>query len=203
MLTLTPDTATSHNVCSGLLTLVNDHDKTIIFQQPNKPDIVIFVDILIFVKKMKLWTQNNGELFIDFTEKRVYNYLTDLELNRVLLMGIKLFAMSYWRIPFEQSNFISANVKNSIEVLTHVHKGTLARIKSETQRYMIAGEYIQIVLEDDFYHISYSSYSHYDFYSIAPLAKIRHDGLEVNYTTINEKMIPFLLAFIGAIVGQS
>lgn len=201
MFTLTPETATSHNVCSGLMNLVNDHDKTIIFEQANKPKIVIFVDVLSMSKKIKLWTKEYGELFIDFTEKRVYNYLTDLELNRVLLMGIKLFAMSYWRISFDHLHFISANVKNSIEVLTHVHNGTLARIKSEPQRYMIANEYIEIAFDSDFYHIRYTSYSHYDFHSIGPIAKIRYDGLEASYATTNEKLIPFIMAFIGAIVG--
>lgn len=200
---LTPETATSHHICTKLSQMARGEIQTaFVFQRPDKPGIVINVEIMPIPKKVRLYTNNYGSVLVNCELQTVNDYIYDLELNRVLLIAVKLFAMSFWTIQHEELSFISHSLKTKFEVINSVQRYHLDLIRRHPHRFLQAGQMIQISFREGNYIIEQSSWSHYEFFSAQHIAMVRKDGLKAHYTSDNKDLVRFVLNFITAVVDD-
>ena len=195
--------ATSNQVHLALNEMAEQESPYFVFQRRNTGnDIVVNVQILPIPNKIKFYTNSYGTVLIDCQTQTVTGYLYDIELNRILLMGAKLFAMNKWRFKYEWLDFITKNVLTMYDTLSHVHTSTLRTIQREAQRYTLDGELIQVAYIDCNYVISLSSFAHYRMHGFLEIAKISGNAHDIHIIAQHTEHVKFAMMFVSAILDR-
>ncbi len=197
MITLYADELMSNEIYFKLQQIAQ-HNDFIVFKRQNKPDMVINVEILPIPHKIKFTTHAYGTVLIDCDLQMVVGYNYDTDLNRVLLLGAKIYAMTVWNLSNEDLDFISQSIKMSYDSLSHIHRSTLDVIQHQPQRYMQNGHFIQIVFNNGKYHIDISSYARYKPFVAEKVAIVAKNGTNFFCETNSKILAEFVLHFVNA-----
>lgn len=173
------------------------------FQLQNGVILSVNVRFSVEDKTIEFYTKDYGRTVINFAEKKIHGVILDIDLNRVLLMSAKTFAMFSWFIKFEELRFITAKVLfHTSSLHYYLSSYQIEQIIKEPQRYEDNQRFVQIAFEDDQFVVGLSSYSHYMPHFTHVIAKISSTGYDVTITAKCEEDVKLALKVINAIIER-